>query len=244
LKKLRPENPDPDLSAPREGSTPAYALPRQVENVHYSLVIHEPVDKPYFVAASESCARSLGIEPTELSSPKFVAAFSGNLLLPGLDKPYGTVYGCHCYGHWFGQLGDGRAISMGEVKVEVEEKQTEALTTSYYSDSLFELQLKGSGRSPFSRGFDGRAVLRSSIREFLVSEAMHHLNVPTTRALSLIGTGQEIKRAWYDATATDRKNAMQTPQTQQKTKKFTPNVLLREPGAILCRVSKRYGLLL
>lgn len=171
-------------------------LPRQVKNIHYTPVLPETAPAPYLVAVSKSCAAMLELDPSELHTAKFVNAFSGNLLLPRLNMPYCTVYGCHSYGQWFGQLGDGRAIGLGEVYVQ----QRTPVTTGggyfhnltrespvdtaaeasvgpedYYSQHLFELQLKGSGRSPYSRGFDGRAVLRSSVREYLVSEAMHHL---------------------------------------------------------------------
>ena len=205
--------------------------PRQVKKVHYTPVLPEPVPAPYFIVGSRSCAESLELDPAELGTDRFVKAFSGNILLSALNKPYCTVYGCHCYGQWFGQLGDGRAIGIGEVYVEnndraigntystetsipvhhvsvgsggissistvltdnnnniapslVPNTERQRLMKTYYGDHVFELQLKGAGRSPFSRGFDGRAVLRSSVREFLASEAMHHLGVPTTRALSV-----------------------------------------------------------
>lgn len=114
--------------------------------------------------------------------------------------PYATNYGGHQFGHWAGQLGDGRAIFLGEVAVS--------------SGSRFEVQLKGAGPTPYSRRGDGRAVLRSSIREFLCSEAMHHLGVPTTRALALVRTGEGVVRdMFYDG---------------------NPEI---EPGAIVCRVS-------
>lgn len=135
--------------------------PRQIYKSHFTSVLPEPVPTPYMIIGSRSCAQSLGLDPAELKTLKFVKALSGNHLLPGLDTPYSSNYGCHCYSSWFGQLGDGRAMALGEVAGEAGER--------------YELQLKGCGRSPYSRGFDGRAVLRSSIREFLVSEAMFHL---------------------------------------------------------------------
>ena len=177
-------------------------LPRQVKNIHYTPVLPETAPAPYLVAASKSCATMLELDTSELHTTKFVNAFSGNLLLPRLNRPYCTVYGCHSYGQWFGQLGDGRAIGLGEVYVQQRQRtsvtgsssggggffhdftrespvdaveEASAGSVDYYSQHLFELQLKGSGRSPYSRGFDGRAVLRSSVREYLVSEAMHHL---------------------------------------------------------------------
>ena len=135
--------------------------PRQIFKVHYTQVNPEAVPTPYMIAASDSCAKALGLSPSVFRTSPFVKAFAGNNLLPGLDAPYASNYGCHCYSSWFGQLGDGRAMALGEVLGSDGER--------------YELQLKGCGRSPYSRGFDGRAVLRSSIREYLVSEAMHHL---------------------------------------------------------------------
>lgn len=103
-------------------------------------------------------------------------------LWPGM-RPYAMCYGGHQFGSWAGQLGDGRAISMGEY---VNEK-----------GDRWEVQLKGAGKTPYSRFADGRAVLRSSVREFLCSEAMHFLGVPTTRALSLVGTGAGVIRDMF-----------------------------------------------
>ncbi len=105
--------------------------------------------------------------------------FSGNRVPAGAD-PFATAYGGHQFGYWAGQLGDGRAIALGEVRRSRGDHQT--------------LQLKGAGPTPYSRTADGRAVLRSSLREFLCSEAMHHLGVPTTRALSLVATGDQVMR--------------------------------------------------
>ena len=135
--------------------------PRQIYKIHYTQVNPEAVPTPYMIAASDSCAKALGLSPSVFRTSPFVKAFAGNILLPGLDAPYASNYGCHCYSSWFGQLGDGRAMALGEVLGNDSER--------------YELQLKGCGRSPYSRGFDGRAVLRSSIREYLVSEAMFHL---------------------------------------------------------------------
>ena len=137
-------------------------LPRQVRNCHFTIVLPENVPNPNLVIASTDCAQSLGLQPEELQSPLFTRIFSGNERISGFDRPYSTIYGCHSYGQWFGQLGDGRAITLGEV-INSEDPPNQ----EYVSDGIRELQLKGSGRSPYSRGFDGRAVLRSSIREFL-----------------------------------------------------------------------------
>jgi uncharacterized protein YdiU (UPF0061 family) len=118
-------------------------------------------------------------------------------------EPFAANYGGHQFGHWAGQLGDGRAITLGE--------------TINAAGERWELQLKGAGMTPYSRSADGRAVLRSSIREFLCSEAMHHLGVPTTRALSLVGTGDEVIRdMFYNGNARP------------------------EPGAIVCRVAPSF----
>src|SRR5690606_22740517 len=114
-----------------------------------------------------------------VASPQFAQVFGGNTLLEGMQA-YATNYGGHQFGTWAGQLGDGRAITLGEA-IGADGKR-------------LELQLKGAGPTPYARTADGRAVLRSSVREFLCSEAMHHLGVPTTRALCLIGTGEEVVR--------------------------------------------------
>ncbi len=169
-------------------------LPRHVQRAHYVAVLPERVPHPKLVAVSQACLKDLDIAVTEADKPEFVQFFSGNKLIPGMDQPYCTAYGTHSYSQWFGQMGDGRAIYIGETHVQTAE--TEQPDDSFYSLGLRELQLKGAGRSPFSRGFDGRAVLRSSVREFLVSEAMHRLGVPTTRALTLATTGQAV-RSWY-----------------------------------------------
>jgi uncharacterized protein YdiU (UPF0061 family) len=110
-------------------------------------------------------------------------------------NPYAARYGGHQFGHWAGQLGDGRAITLGEF--------------SDTTNHVWELQLKGAGRTPYSRNADGRAVLRSSLREFLCSEAMHHLGVPTTRALSIVLTGDQVLRdMFYDGNAAEEPGAI------------------------------------
>ena len=110
--------------------------------------------------------------------------FGGNRSAPGM-KPYANRYGGHQFGNWAGQLGDGRAIVLGEL--EGSDRRS------------YEIQLKGAGSTPYSRNADGRAVLRSSVREFLCSEAMAHLNIPSTRALSLVQTGEDVVRdLFYD----------------------------------------------
>ncbi|WP_200886157.1 protein adenylyltransferase SelO family protein, partial [Xanthomonas euvesicatoria] len=126
----------------------------------WSSVLPTPVAAPYLIAHSAEMAQVLGLEAAEIASAQFAQVFGGNALYPGM-QPWAVNYGGHQFGHWAGQLGDGRAISLGE-----------AIGTD---GGRYELQLKGAGPTPYSRGADGRAVLRSSIREFLCSEAMHHL---------------------------------------------------------------------
>lgn len=176
--------------------------PRQVLGACWSPVSPTPVKTPELLAYSEEMAQALELEPKDISGPEFAEVFSGNRLLEGM-RPYAACYGGHQFGQWAGQLGDGRAITLGE--------------TVNTKGERWELQLKGAGLTPYSRHADGRAVLRSSVREFLCSEAMHHLGIPTTRALSLIGTGEPVVRdMMYDG----------NPRS--------------EPGAIVCRVSPSF----
>jgi uncharacterized protein YdiU (UPF0061 family) len=175
---------------------------RQVPGALWSAVQPTPVAAPCLVAWSAEVAELLDLGPQEMASRQMLAALSGNGLLPGM-QPYATRYGGHQFGHWAGQLGDGRAIVLGEAVNGDGERH--------------ELQLKGAGPTPYSRRADGRAVLRSSLREFLCSEAMHHLGVPTTRALSLVTTGETVIRdMFYDG---------------------HPRA---EPGAIVCRVAPSF----
>ncbi|WP_076997888.1 YdiU family protein [Variovorax sp. KK3] len=129
---------------------------------------------PYWVGWSDSAARDMGLR-ADWRNDEILAALTGQTLLEG-SAPLATVYSGHQFGVWAGQLGDGRAILLGE------------------TDTGWELQLKGAGRTPYSRMGDGRAVLRSSIREFLCSEAMHGLGIPTTRALSVTGSDAPVVR--------------------------------------------------
>jgi uncharacterized protein YdiU (UPF0061 family) len=144
-----------------------------------------PLPAPYFVAASSRAAALVGIDPTALEQPDFVAAFTGNQVLPG-SEPLAAVYSGHQFGVWAGQLGDGRAILLGDLDG---------------PEGRMELQLKGAGKTPYSRMGDGRAVLRSSIREFLCSEAMAALGIPTTRALVVTGSNQRVMRENVESTA-------------------------------------------
>jgi len=176
--------------------------PRQVHGALYSRVVPTPVAAPRLIAHSPEVAALIGIGPEEIVSPRFAEVFAGNALVAGME-PYAANYGGHQFGNWAGQLGDGRAITLGEAIGPAGER--------------LELQLKGAGRTPYSRFADGRAVLRSSVREFLCSEAMHHLGVPTTRALSLVATGEDVIRdMFYDGHARP------------------------EPGAVVCRVAPSF----
>ncbi|HPP47552.1 MAG TPA: protein adenylyltransferase SelO family protein, partial [Accumulibacter sp.] len=154
-------------------------VPRQVLGACWTPVATLPVVQPCLLAYSREVAADLDLDEETMRSPTMLAVLAGNALLPGMAS-YASCYGGHQFGHWAGQLGDGRAILLGEAINRREQR--------------FELQLKGAGPTPYSRRADGRAVLRSSIREFLCSEAMHHLGVPTTRALSLVGSGESVVR--------------------------------------------------
>lgn len=144
-----------------------------------------PLPNPYWVGTSAGLAEELGLNPDWLHSNAALHALSGNTPLHG-STPLASVYSGHQFGVWAGQLGDGRAILLGEVETPT---------------GPMEIQLKGSGLTPYSRMGDGRAVLRSSIREFLVSEAMQALGIPTTRALALIGSPLRVRRETMETTA-------------------------------------------
>jgi uncharacterized protein YdiU (UPF0061 family) len=177
-------------------------VPRAVPRASYSLVTPTTVRAPSLLAWSDDMGARLGLARPPLGPGLAAEVFAGNRALPGM-QPYAARYGGHQFGHWAGQLGDGRAITLGELRAP--------------DGTSWELQLKGAGPTPYSRQADGRAVLRSSVREFLCSEAMHHLGVPTTRALSLVTTGDPVVRdMFYDG----------RPQA--------------EPGAIVCRVAPSF----
>ena len=160
---------------------------RQVEGAYYSLVKPAATENPSLVAYSKDVADLFDLSEESCKSAQFIRVFSGNELLPKM-QPFSMCYGGHQFGNWAGQLGDGRAINLGEVINQRDER--------WY------LQLKGAGITPYSRNADGLAVLRSSVREFLCSEAMHYLGVPTTRALSLSLTGDSVVRdMFYDGNA-------------------------------------------
>ncbi len=147
-----------------------------------------PLPAPYVVGFSDDVAAELGLDPAIRALPGFAELFCGNpsRAWPAEALPYSSVYSGHQFGVWAGQLGDGRALNIGEIE---------------HEGRRFELQLKGAGRTPYSRMGDGRAVLRSSIREFLCSEAMHHLGIPTTRALTVIGSDQTVMRETVETAA-------------------------------------------
>ena len=202
-------------------------IPRQVYKAHWTPSLPEPGDDPVLVIASTDCAKALGLSLDGVQHDAIASAFSGLTQIPGLDEPYATNYGCHVYGQWFGQLGDGRAINLGEVE---------------YNDQRFELQLKGGGRSPFSRGFDGKAVLRSCVREFLASESFHHMGVPTTRALTIVATRQAVRRAWYVGATTEkmRSGTYDGRLARPSGGSFPPDRMNIEPGAVMTRVSTSF----
>lgn len=155
--------------------------PRQTLGVLYSKALPTPVKEPALLAWSPELAQDLKIA---LPNADDISVLGGNLVTPNMI-PYAACYAGHQFGNWAGQLGDGRAICLGEWETP--------------AGNTWEIQLKGAGTTPYSRRGDGRAVLRSSVREYLMSEAMHHLNIPTTRALSLVSTGDQIVRdMFYD----------------------------------------------
>jgi len=169
---------------------------REVRNALYSRVQPSPVSAPRLLAWSEPLAAELGIQRPRADDDAAVQILAGNALAAGM-QPYAARYGGHQFGSWAGQLGDGRAITLGELEGR--------------DGQRVELQLKGAGPTAYSRRSDGRAVLRSSLREFLCSEAMHHLGVPTTRALSLVSTGDQVVRDMlYDGNARAEPGAIVT----------------------------------
>ena len=179
--------------------------PRAVTDALFSRVQPTPVAAPQLLAWSNELAESLGLlQPTETTplGRRSLAILAGNATAAGVST-VATRYGGHQFGNWAGQLGDGRAILIGECVSAAGER--------------WELQLKGAGPTPYSRFADGRAVLRSSLREYVCSEAMHALGVPSTRALSLLATGESVVRdMFYDGRPA------------------------AEPGAIVCRAAPSF----
>ncbi len=153
-------------------------VPRPVRNAAFSFVTPRIPSNPRLIHASKEVAEMIGISEENIQSEEFTAVFSGKKVLED-TKPFAMCYAGHQFGNWAGQLGDGRAINLTEIE---------------HQNQYYTLQLKGAGKTPYSRTADGLAVLRSSIREHLCSEAMYYLGVPTTRSLSLILTGDEVLR--------------------------------------------------
>ena len=151
----------------------------------YTELAPTPLPAPYWVGRSRALARELGLQDSWLESADTLAALTGNQPLAG-SRPLASVYAGHQFGVWAGQLGDGRAILLGDIDT---------------PQGPQELQLKGAGKTPYSRMGDGRAVLRSSIREFLCSEAMHGLGIPTTRALCVTGSDAPVRREEIETAA-------------------------------------------
>ena len=151
----------------------------------YTRLAAVPLPDPRLAAVSAAALELLGLDPARAAEPAFAEVFAGNRLLQGA-QPLAAVYSGHQFGIWAGQLGDGRALLLGEVAA---------------PSGNLEIQLKGSGRTPYSRGADGRAVLRSSIREFLCSEAMAALGIPTTRALALVTAELPVFRETVETAA-------------------------------------------
>ncbi|MGZ8203822.1 MAG: protein adenylyltransferase SelO [Burkholderiales bacterium] len=177
-------------------------VPRHVSHAAYTRVDPAPVRAPRLIGWAEAVGNTLGIARPVSATGETAQVLGGNLVVPGM-QPYAARYAGHQFGNWAGQLGDGRAITLAEVLTQ--------------GGSRYDLQLKGAGRTPYSRTADGRAVLRSSVREFMCSEAMHHLGIATTRALSLVETGDAVIRdMFYDG----------NPEA--------------EPGAIVCRVAPTF----
>jgi len=151
---------------------------RQVQRSCFSYVEPKKTSHPQILHISSEMLENLGLSESDGRSTEFLNVFTGNAILPG-TRPYAMCYGGHQFGNWAGQLGDGRAINLVEVE---------------HRGKTWALQLKGAGETPYSRTADGLAVLRSSIREYLCSEAIYHLGIPTTRALSLGLTGDRVLR--------------------------------------------------
>lgn len=174
-------------------------MPRQVLEACYSFVKTKVPSNPRLLHVSTAFLDELKLRIDD--EEEFLKVVSGAIPYKSANQ-YAMCYGGHQFGNWAGQLGDGRAINIAELNIE---------------SNNWKFQLKGSGPTPYSRGSDGLAVLRSSIREYLCSEAMHHLGIPTTRALSLVTTGDQVPRdIMYSGDVKD------------------------EPGAIVCRVSPSF----
>ncbi len=153
----------------------------------YRRVMPTPLPKPHLVAFNPDAAALIDLDPAEVAREEFPACFGGDKLLPGSD-PIAMLYHGHQFGVFAGQLGDGRAILLGEVV--------------NHRGEAWDLHLKGAGQTPFSRDGDGRAVLRSTIREYLCGEAMHGLGIPTTRSLCIVAGEEPVVRETVERGAT------------------------------------------
>jgi len=168
---------------------------RQVENACFSYVTPKTTKQPKLLHVSHEMLENLGLTETDSKTDEFLKVFTGNKVFEN-TKPYAMCYAGHQFGNWAGQLWDGRAINLFEIN---------------HNNLHWAVQLKGAGETPFSRTADGLAVLRSSVREYLCSEAMFHLGVPTTRALSLSLTGDDVLRDMlYDGHPDYEKGAVVT----------------------------------
>lgn len=177
---------------------------RQVFEAAFSFVVPKVPSQPKLVHLADEVAKELGISIEETKSTEFLNLVSGSAVYPN-SKPYSMAYAGHQFGNWAGQLGDGRAINLFEI---------------LHNNQRWTLQLKGAGATPYSRNADGFAVLRSSVREHLCSEAMFHLGVPTTRSLALVTSGDKVLRdVLYNGNAA------------------------YEEGAIVCRVAPSLSLI-
>lgn len=242
LRELR-QDPEADAHQPNRKS-------RQVKSGHFVKVKPTPLPKPRLVIVSPVMAGELGLSVDACRSQEFLRFFSGDVAaIPNMET-WATPYALSIMGRQMydncpfkngNGYGDGRAISIGEVVAPTGQR--------------WEMQLKGAGPTPFCRGADGRAVLRSSVREFLASEAMHHLGVSTTRALSLIVSEDETtQRPWYSARGDgadgeeeeDPRLASAPPELRQRLKQMLsqqrsePDVMVSESCAMTCRVAPSF----
>jgi len=159
----------------------------RLDPAFYEVVEPTPLTNPYLVAFNSEVADLLDLDPTAAADPDFPVWMSGGRRLPG-SEPIAMIYAGHQFGVWVPQLGDGRAILLGELVTPRGER--------------WDLHLKGSGQTRFSRMGDGRAVLRSTIREYLAGEALHGLGIPTTRALCIVGSDEPVYREAPETAAT------------------------------------------
>src|SRR5437899_6472211 len=159
----------------------------RMPEVFYAKVTLERMKNPCLVAINPEAAALLDLDPEEARRPEFAGCFAGQYLPPG-SEPLAMVYAGHQFGAYVSRLGDGRAILLGEVRNGRGEK--------------WDLHLKGAGLTPFLRDDDGRAVLRSCIREYLCGEAMHGLGLPTTRAICAVGREEQVLREQVETGAT------------------------------------------